>query len=133
MAMRLTNAAASAAAGTTGLAGYIGSSPKLTFYTGSVPASAEDDPAGTALGTVTISQDFGAPSDGVIQSSGGNVEADDSGTVGCWALFKTDGTTKVADGTVAEGSGGDINFDETAWVAGGTISMGTLDLEVPPH
>ncbi len=132
MALRLMNAAASAAAGTTGLAGYIGSSPKLSFYTGGVNATAESDPAGTKLATVTLAN-FDAPTDGVIESAGGNVTADESGTVGCWALFKTDGTTKVADGTVGEGSGGDINFDETAWVAGGTVSMGTLSLEIPPH
>ncbi|MDI9431039.1 MAG: hypothetical protein QM570_04905 [Planctomycetota bacterium] len=58
--------------------------------------------------------------------------AGDSGTAGCWALYKSDGTTKVADGTVAETSGGDINFDETAWLAGGTVSVGTLTLTIPP-
>ncbi len=131
MAMRLTNAAASAAADSTGLRGYIGTTPKLVFYTGSVNANAELAPAGTTLATVTIGN-FGAASNGAISSAGGNASAAASGTAGCWALFKSDGTTKVADGTVAETEGGDINFDATDWLAGGTVSVGTFTMTVPP-
>ena len=131
MAMRLTNAAASAAADSTGLRAYIGSDPKITFYVGTVNANAELAPAGDDLATVTLAS-FGVASNGAIASAGGNVAAAASGTAGCWALFKSDGTTKVADGTVAETSGGDINFDETAWLTGGTVSVGTLTLTIPP-
>jgi hypothetical protein len=131
MAMRLTNAAASAAADSTGLRAYIGATPKLIFYTGDVNANAELAPAGTTLATVTIGA-FGAASNGVISSTGGNVAAAASGTAGCWALYQTNGTTKAADGTVAETSGGDINFDETAWLAGGTVTVGTFTLTIPP-
>lgn len=129
MAMRLTNAAASAAANGTGLRSYIGATPKLIFYTGNVNANAELAPAGDVLATVTIGN-FGAASNGVISSTGGSATAA-TGTVGCWALFKTDGTTKVSDGTAGEGTG-DISFDETAWLAGGTVSVGTFTLTVPP-
>lgn len=131
MAMRLTNAAASAAAGTTGLNGYISTGPKIKFFTGDVNANAESAPAGTLLATVTLA-DFGSPTNGAIASTGGNATAADSGTAGCWALYKSDGSTKVADGSVAETSGGDINFDETAWLAGGTVSVGTFTLTIPP-
>lgn len=131
MAMRLTNAAASAAADSTGLRAYIGATPKITFYKGAVNANAELAPAGDDLVTVTLAA-FGEASNGAIESTGGNATATDSGTVGCWALFKADGTTKVADGDVAEGFGGDINFDETEWLAGGTVSVGTLTLTIPP-
>ncbi len=130
MSMRLTNAAASAAADSTGLRAYIGSTAKLKFYTGNVNADAELAPAGTLLATVTIA-DFGAASNGVISSDGGDVAAGESGTAGCWALFKTDGTTKVADGSVGE-SGEDINFDVVVWVAGGTVDLGTFTLTIPP-
>lgn len=131
MAMRLTNAAASAAAGTTGLNGYIAAGPKLKIFTGTVNANAESAPAGTLLGTVTLA-DFGSPTNGAIASAGGSVAAADTGTAGCWALYKADGSTKVADGSIAETTGGDINFDETAFIAGGTISVGTFTLTVPP-
>jgi hypothetical protein len=137
MAMRLTNAAASAAADSTGLRGYISTTPKLKFYAGNVHASAETAPAGTLLATVTVGN-FGAASNGVITSTGGSVAAVASDTVGCWALFKSDGTTKVSDGNVhaTVGGGGDglgdINFDIIIWVAGGTASVGTFTLTVPP-
>jgi hypothetical protein len=129
MAMRLTNAAASAAADSTGLRGYISTTPELIFYTGNVNANNELAPAGSVLATVTIGN-FGAASNGVISSTGGSATAA-TGTAGCWALFKSDGTTKVADGSVGEGTG-DISFDETAWLAGGTVTVGTFTLTVPP-
>ena len=132
MALRLTNAAASAAADSTGLRGYISTSPVMKFYTGSVPANAESDPAGTLLATVTIGN-FGAAANGVITSAGGNASAGNSGTVGCWALYKSDGTTKVGDGTAGEDSASDIDFDEEDWVSGGTVSLGSFTLTIPPH
>ncbi len=131
MAMRLTNAAASAAADSTGLRGYISTTPKLVFYTGNVNANNELAPAGTTLATVTLGN-FGSASNGVISSTGGSATAAASGTAACWALFKSDGSTKVADGTAAKTSGGDINFDENALLAGGTVAVGTFTLTVPP-
>ena len=130
MAMRLTNAAASAAADSTGLRGYIGTTPKLKIFTGNVNANAELDPAGTLLATVTMAN-FGAASNGVISSAGGSATAT-GGTAACWALYKSDGTTKVADGTVAKTSGGDINADENVFVTGGTCTVGTFTLTEPP-
>jgi hypothetical protein len=84
MAMRLNNAAASAAADSTGLRAYINnaSTPILKFYTGSVNGTAESDPAGTLLATVTLAA-FGAATDGAIASTGGSVAAGASGTAGC--------------------------------------------------
>ncbi len=132
MAMRLNIAAANAAADSTGLRAYIGATPKLKFYVGAVNGTAESDPAGTLLATVTIGA-FGAATAGVISSTGGNVAAGASGTVGCWALFLTNGTTKVADGSVAQTSGGDINFDVIIWLSGGTVTVGTFTITVPPN
>jgi hypothetical protein len=133
MAMRLNNAAASAAADSTGLRAYINnaSTPILKFYTGNVNGTPESVPAGTLLATVTLAA-FGAATNGAIASTGGSVAAAASGTAGCWALFRPDGTTKVADGSVAQTSGGDINFDVIIWVAGGTVTMGTFTITVPP-
>lgn len=131
MAMRLNIAAANAAADSTGLRAYIAATPKLKFYEGNVNGTPESAPAGDLLATVTIGA-FGAASNGVITSTGGNAAAGDSGLAGCWALFQTDGTTKVADGSVAETSGGDINFDETDWLSGGTVTVGTFTITIPP-
>lgn len=132
MAFRLTNAAASAAANGTGLRSYIGSSPAIKFFTGGVPGDAESDPAGTELADITIGN-FGAAANGVITSAGGNVAASDSGEVGCWALYQSDGTTKVGDGLASENSADDITFDEGTWVAGGTVSLGSFSITIPPH
>ena len=131
MAVRLTNAAASATADSTGLRAYISTTPKLVIYTGTVNANAELAPEGTTLATVTLGN-FGVANNGAIASAGGNATAADSGTAACWALFKSDGTTKVADGSVAETTGGDLNFDETAFLSGGTVAVGTFTLTVPP-
>lgn len=135
MAARFTNLAANAAAGdgtNAGLRAYIGADPEIKFYTGNVAADHEDNPAGDLLATVVIGA-FGEASAGVISSVGGEIEVTASGTVGCFALFKTGGTTKIGDGSVAETSGGDINFDETAWLDGGTCDLGTVTITVPPE
>ncbi len=131
MAVRLTNAAASAAADSTGLRGYIGNTPKLKLYTGDVNANAESDPAGTLLATITLGN-FGAASNGTISSSGGSATAGNSGTAACWALFQTDGTTKVADGSAGTDSGVDATFDSVTWLSGGTVSISSFALTVPP-
>jgi len=130
MAMRLTNAAASAAADSTGLRGYISTTPKLIIYTGNVNANNELAPAGTVLATITVGN-FGVASNGVISSIGGSATAAASGKAACWALFQTNATTKVADGTVGQGSG-DISFDEDDFLAGGTVAVATFTLTIPP-
>lgn len=132
MAIRLTFAAADAAVNGTGLRSYIDVNPVLKFYVGSVPPEAENDPVGTLLGDVAIAS-FGPASNGVITSAGGSDTADDSGTVGCFALFQDDGSTKVLDGTAGEASASDIIFDEEDFVSGGTISVGSFTITVPPH
>ena len=134
MAVRITNAAASAGAGdgtNAGIRAYIGATPKLILYTGNVNANNELAPAGTALCTVTMAA-FGAASNGVISSTGGsNASSTGTGSATCFALFKSDGTTKVLDGTVAKTSGGDINFDENA-LTPGTVTIGTTTITLPP-
>ena len=133
MSMRLNNAAASAGADSTGLRAYINnsSSPVIKFYTGAVNGTAESAPAGTLLATITLGA-FGAATNGVITSTGGSATAGGSGTAACWALFRPDGTTKVADGS-ADTSGADINFDNNVIVSGGTVTLGTFTITLPPH
>ena len=136
MAIRLTNAAASAAANSTGLSGFTGDTPKLSFYKGAVNANAELAPAGDLLATVTIAS-FGAASNGTITSAGGNATAADSGVAASFVLFKADGTTKVLDGSVGEldgesGTGEDIDFDDATFVAGGTVTISSFAVTIPP-
>ncbi len=139
MSIRLTNAAASAGANSTGISGYAGSSPKIAFHEGAVNANAELAPAGDLLATLTIAS-FGAASEGTIASAGGSAAAGASGTPACFVLYKNDGTTKVLDGSVGEKdgenpSGEDIDFEDgdITWVAGGTVSLSSFSLTLPPH
>ena len=140
MSMRLSNAAASACAGdgsSAGLRAYIGTSnnyPVIKFYVGAVNTTPETAPAGTLLATLTATAQFGAASNGAIaDTSWTSAAAAASGTAGSWMLFKSDGTTPVADGSVAKTSGGDVNFDENVFVSGGTVALSSLTLTVPPH
>ena len=134
MALRLTIAARNAAAGdgtNAGLRAYIGATPILKIFTGAQPAAVADNPAGTQLSEHTLAA-FGAASSGVITSVNATSDdtALDTGVAGCWALYQSNGTTKVCDGTVGEGSG-DISFDETSIILGGTVKMGNLAITVP--
>jgi len=131
MAFRLTNAAASAGVDSTGLKGYIGSNPVLRFYTGTVNANAESAPTGTLLATVTIGS-FGSASNGTITSSGGSSTVSATGTVGCFTLSRSD-STKVGDGSASAASSSDIVFDNASWVSGGTVSISSFSLTLPPH
>jgi hypothetical protein len=131
MAIRLTNAAASAAANSTGLKGYIGNTPKISIYEGAVNANAELAPAGNLLATVDIAS-FGAASNGTITSEGGSDSATDSGEAACFVLYKSDGTTKVLDGSAGEDSGADLVFDEATFVSGGTVAISSFAITVPP-
>ncbi len=134
MAMRLTTEAANAAAGdgaSAGLRAYIGATPKLKFYSGTVPTAVSSNSTGATLATVTVGA-FGAAADGVISSTGGSVAATTSGEVGCWGLYKTDGTTKVADGTASTCAASDFAFDEGSFIEGGTVTVATgFTLTIP--
>jgi hypothetical protein len=135
MAVRLSDAAAAAAAGDgthKGLLDLIGAAPILNFYTGTVNASAESAPSGTLLGAVTLAN-FGSESNGTFTSSGGSVAAAASGTAGCWQLT-TAGAAIICDGACGT-SGSDINFSGgLAWLQGGTISVGTITFNASiPH
>jgi hypothetical protein len=136
MAIHLTYAAANACAGDAandGLRAYIGATPKLKFFTGNQNADPEADPAGTLISTHTLAA-FGAVSNGAITSVNATSDATTvaGGTIACWALYLTNGTTKVLDGSAAKISGGDINLDENVVVgAGATVKMGNLVLTMP--
>ena len=136
---RLANAAADAAAGdgsSVGLAGYIGASAVVKFYVGAQGASPEAAPAGTLLstsGNVVTGSFSNASGDGETDTA--TVASDTavaSGTAGSFMLFKSDGTTPVADGTVGTAST-DFVFDNAVFVSGGTIAVSTIAIQVPPH
>ena len=136
---RLSNAAADAAAGdgsSVGLGGYIGASSIFRFYVGAQNSDPETAPAGTLLstaGNVVTGSFSNASGDGEIDTS--SVASDTavaSGTAGSFWHTQSDGTTPVADGTVGTSST-DFVFNNNVFVAGGTISVSTVAITVPPH
>jgi len=135
MATRITQAAAKAAldAFTAVLdGGYI------EIRTGSQPATADTAASGTLLGTLPLSGTaFGAattasPSVATANAITSDTTADATGTAG-WFRAYTSGSVAVDDGditTVAVGTG-DMQLDDTAIVAGGTIAVSSWTVSHP--
>jgi len=100
----------------------------IKIYSGSQPAR-NATPGGTLLATLT----FGATAFGA--SSGGSATANAiasgtavaTGTAGCFALFKSDGTTLVGTGTVGT-SGADAILNTTSIVTGANVSCSSFTL-----
>ena|SRR3990167_1090001 len=99
----------------------LGASPVLKIRTGSVPANVATADAGTVLATLNLpATPFAAAASGSKAKSGTweDASADNPGTAAHWRLYKTDGTTCVAQGTVtATGGGGDLTVDNVVFAA----------------
>lgn len=107
----------------------------LRIYTGSPPASPEDAATGTLLAELTFSD----PAFGAASTSGtatANAITDDSsantsGVAGWFRIADSDGNA-LWDGTISTvGGGGDIEFDDTDFVAGGIVGIDSLTLTYP--
>lgn len=117
---------------------------RINIYTGSQPATPDTAASGTLLGTLTLSStSAGAASSGVttFATITSDTSADASGTAGYFRIYRTsdtapgsagNGTTdRRLDGSIALTTGGDINFDNITFVAGGTIAISSLTITVP--
>lgn len=111
----------------------IGTSGKCIIYSGTVPTNADTALSGnTVLATFTLSATaFGAASGGVITLAGTplTVAASASGTATFFRLFKSDGTTCIAQGAVGT-SGQQMNLNTTSITSGVnvTITSGTITM-----
>jgi hypothetical protein len=139
MTTRIANAAAKAAAdavvalldGGTG-AGYI------EIRTGSQPASVGTAASGTLLGTLPLSDPaFGAattasPAVATADTITDDTTADASGTAGWFRAYDGDDTAIIDGDITTTGVGtGDMLLDDTAIVAGGTISITAWTVSMP--
>lgn len=106
----------------------------LEFFTGARPASVGSVPAGTLLGTLTLSRPgWAAPSGGSMTANSiiGDSSADATGTIGCAVLRDSSGTI-VHDFTVtATGGGGEIEMNTISVVAGDPLNITSLILTLP--
>jgi hypothetical protein len=107
----------------------IGASGFLRIYDGAVPASAN-----TALGAqvllaeLALSATFApAAASGILTANAiaTDPSADATGVATFYRIFKNDGTTVIAQGSVAT-SGGDLNLNTTSLVATGPVIISSF-------
>jgi len=107
----------------------VGNAGLLRIYMGAPPA----DCAAAATGTLLSQHTMGSPL--APAASGGtsaftppaNVNASATGTASHFRIYKADGTTCVAQGTVGA-SGADINLNTTSIVSGGPVVINSLGI-----
>lgn len=103
----------------------IGASGLLRIYSGTRPATGGAET--TQLAQLALSATAApAASAGALTFStiSDDTSADATGTA-TWARLCTSGGTAVVDMSVGQGSG-DLSFDSTSFVAGGTVSVTSL-------
>jgi hypothetical protein len=114
------------------LVAEIGASPVLKIRTGSAPADVATADSGTVLATLNLpSTAFNAASSGAVTKTGtwSDSSADNSGTAAHFRLYKSDGTTAVAQGTVTvTGGGGDLTVDSVTFNAGQAFSVSAFQI-----
>jgi hypothetical protein len=123
---------------------FDGGTGRINVYTGSKPATPATAATGTLLGTLTLSTDAApAASNGVASWNAitEDASADASGTPGWFRMYNSDETAPGSaggasdarlDGTVSvTGGGGELQFGNTSFVAGGGIFITSFTLTMP--
>ena len=107
----------------------IGTTPKLLFYSGSVPANCATAASGTLLATLTLPSTWEAAASGgsEAETNGpwtGTVTA--AGTIGYFRITDSSGNVHI-QGTVGQGAG-DMSFDNPAVAVNQTINVNAFTL-----
>ncbi len=114
----------------------LGSSPPgvVKIYTGTQPAGPDSAATGTLLATLTFSNPaFGAASAGVATASAitSDTNVDATGTAG-WFRIQDGNGVGIIDGNItATSGGGDAEFDDINFVAGGTAAISSMTVTMP--
>lgn len=105
----------------------VGTAPILKIRTGAAPATPATADSGTVLCTITLPSDWlAAPSGGSAAKSGTwqDTSADADGTAAHYRLYKSDGTTVCAQGSVTvTGGGGDMTLGSVTVTTGQQITI----------
>ena len=107
-----------------------GTSAILKIRTGAQPADCGAADSGTVLATLNLPADYMAAAASGSKAKSGTWQdtvADNTGTAAHFRLYKSDGVTCVLQGSVGQGSG-DLSLDNTAIVAGQTVTINTFTL-----
>lgn len=112
-----------------------GESAVMKHFSGAAPANVAAANSGTVLATINL------PSDWMSDASSGqkvksgtwdDASADGTGTAGHWRLYESDGTTCHLQGTITQtGGGGDMEVNNTSYVAGQPVEVTTFTLNEP--
>lgn len=113
-----------------------GVSAVLRLRTGTPPATCATADAGTVVATYSLASDYmAAASSGAKAFSSlplSDTSADNSGTLGHWRLYATDGTTCHTQGTITvTGGGGDMTVDNTSVTAGQQVNITSFTITAP--
>lgn len=104
-----------------------GTSAKLMIYTGSPPISCAAAATGTLLVQFNLASDWAAAASGgtkILNNLPIGTPGSVTGTAGYFRLYKSDGTTCQAQGTVTlAGGGGDIIIDQLTITSGQTVTI----------
>lgn len=123
---------------------FDGGTGRINIYTGTQPATANTAASGTLLGTLTLASDSASagasPGQCTFNTITNDTSADASGDAGYGRIYRTGDTAPGSAGdsddyrvdfSIAETSGGDVNFDEISFVAGGIIAISAFTLTLP--
>lgn len=102
----------------------VGNAGLLRIYSGAAPADCVTAATGTKLVEHTLGSPFApAAASGVLSPTlPSNVNALATNTAGYWRVYKADGTTCVAQGSVGT-SGADMNLNTLSLVSGGPVQV----------
>jgi hypothetical protein len=114
----------------------VGTAPKLSLWTGALPANCAAANAGTKLCELTLPSDWVTESSGVLTKSGtwSDTSADNTGDAVHYRIHDSAGTTCHLQGTVSEtGGGGDLVLAQgtVGIVTGQTVTVSTWTLTMP--
>lgn len=138
MTVRVSTAAAKAAVDALTALVDGGSGPgTIQVRTGSQPATVATAATGTLLATLTCSDPaFGAatnasPAVATANAISSDTSADASGTAGWFRIYDSAGTAVLDGSCSATGGGGDMQFDNAVFVAGGVVALSALTVSHP--
>lgn len=110
----------------------ISTSAVLKLRSGSPPATVATADSGTVLATLSLPSDWLAAASSGSKAKSGTWEdtsADNTGTVGHFRIYASDGTTAHMQGTVtATGGGGDMTVDNTSFASGQNVTVSSFQI-----
>lgn len=136
MATRIPDSARNAAAAAVVALLDAGTGPGyVEIRSGSQPATPATAASGTLLGTLTLDDPaFGAPSAGTVTAAAitDDTDADATDTAGWFRAYDSDSNVVIDGDITTDAVGtGDMTMDDTAIVAGGTISVSAWTITMP--